>query len=811
VQVGGIRRLRALSVSRGPDYRQIMLKRKIVLPPEHLYPADEWRIVEARYSDEFVGLTETVFSLGNGFVGIRGSVEEGRPAMVPGTFVNGFHETWPIMHAEGAHALARTGQTIVNVPDTTNLKLYVDDEPLYLPTARLEDYQRILDMQAGTLTRELVWATDAGKHVRVRSRRIVSLEHRHLVAMTYEVTMLDEAAPVVISSLVFNRQDAQISDLPEHRPADPRLATVLPHPVLNLQAAELAEQRILFGYQTTSSGMTLGVGADHVIDTACSSQVAGSLDGDTGEVVIRADAVPGVPIRITKYATYQASRNIAVPELVNRCRRTLDRAVRDGFDALATSQRENLARFWDRADVRLQTRLNPVRQQQAVRWNLYQVAQASWRAEGAGVPAKGLTGQAYEGHYFWDTEVYVLPFLSYTQPRIARNLIRFRHSMLGRARERAAEMGQRGALFPWRTINGEEASSNFQQGTAQYHINADIAYAVMRYAHVEGGGRMLGEIGAEILVETARLWQDLGFYGADHKFHIHGVTGPDEYTTVVNDNTYTNLMARLNLNSAAATVRRLREERPKDYTALAHAVRLQPREIESWERAAAAMHIPFDDDRGIHPQDETFLDREVWDLDGTPRGKFPLLLHYHPLVIYRHQVLKQADIVLAMFLLGNEFPEEQKRRNFDYYDALTTGDSSLSACVQSIIAAEIGRERQALEYFQYALLMDLGNVAGNASDGVHIASAAGVWSSLIFGFGGVRNFEGRLSFDPRLPRAWNELAFSLQFRGRQLRIKLSHDEERYLVEKGDPLNVLIRGEPHLLSPGTPIAIKLPLA
>ena len=787
-----------------------MLKRKIVLPPEHLYPADEWRIAEVRYSDEFVGLTETVFSLGNGFVGVRGSFEEGRPALVPGTFVNGFHETWPIVHAEGAPALAKTGQTIVNVPDTTIIKLYVDDEPFFLPTARLQEYGRILDMRAGTLTRELVWATAAGKHVRVRSRRMVSLEHRHLVAMTYEVTMLDKPAPVVVSSLVLNRQDArQAGYLPEYQPGDPRLATVLPQRVLNVRAAELAGQRILLGYQTTSSGMTLGVGVDHVIDAACSSQEVRSLDDETGEVLLTADAVPGVPIRITKYATYQTSRSIPVPELVERCRRTLDRAVRDGFDVLAAAQRANLDRFWDRADVRVQPRLNPVRQQQAVRWNLYQIAQASWRAEGAGVPAKGLTGQAYEGHYFWDTEVYVLPFLSYTQPGIARNLLRFRHSMLGRARERAAQMSQQGALFPWRTINGEEASSNFQQGTAQYHINAGIAYAVMRYAHVEGSGRVLGEIGAEILVETARLWQDLGFYGADNRFHIHGVTGPDEYTTVVNDNTYTNLMARLNLNFAAATVRRLRQERPGDYTALAHAVRLRPREVESWEQAAAAMHVPFDDQLGIHPQDETFLRRKVWDLDSTPREKFPLLLHYHPLVIYRHQVLKQADIVLAMFLLGNEFSEEQKRRNFDYYDPLTTGDSSLSACVQSIIAAEIGNERRALEYFQYALLMDLGNVAGNVSDGVHIASAAGVWSSLVFGFGGVRDFDGRLSFAPKLPRAWNELAFSLRFCGRQIRVKLTRDEERYLVEEGEPLNVHIRGESYLLSLDTPVAIKLP--
>ena len=774
----------------------------------HLYPADEWRIVEARYSDEFVGLTETVFSLGNGFVGVRGSFEEGRPALVPGTFVNGFHETWPIMHAEGAHALARTGQTIVNVPDTTILKLNVDDEPFFLPTARIRDYERVLDMRAGTLTRELVWVTDAGKHVRVRSRRIVSLEYRHLVAMTYEVTMLDRAAPVVISSLVLNRQDAHLSGLPEHRPGDPRLATVLPHRVLNVRAAELADQRVLFGYQTTNSGMTLGIGVDHVIDAACSYRAAGSVDDGTGEVLLTADAVPGVPIRITKYATYQTSRSIPVPELVDRCRRTLDRAVPDGFDTLLASQRANLARFWDRADVRVQTRLNPVRQQQAVRWNLFQVAQATWRAEGAGVPAKGLTGQAYEGHFFWDTEVYVLPFLSYTQPRIARNLLRFRHSMLGRARERAAEMSQRGALFPWRTINGEEASSNFQQGTAQYHINADIAYAIGRYTHIQGDIRLLGEIGAEILIETARLWADLGFYGADERFHIHGVTGPDEYTTVVNDNAYTNLMARLNLNFAAATVRRLREERPRDYTALVHTVGLQFREAEAWERAAAAMHIPFDETRRIHPQDETFLDREPWDLDATPREKFPLLLHYHPLVIYRHQVLKQADIVLAMFLLGNEFPEEQKRRNFDYYDPLTTGDSSLSACVQGIIAAEIGRERQALEYFQYALLMDLGNVAGNVSDGVHIASAAGVWSSLVFGFGGVRDFDGHLSFTPRLPRAWNELAFSLRFRGRQIRIRLTHDEENYLIDEGTSLEITIRGEPHLLSPGATVTIKL---
>jgi alpha,alpha-trehalose phosphorylase len=278
---------------------------------------------------------------------------------------------------------------------------------------------------------------------------------------------------------------------------------MLPHRVLNAQATELTGQRILLGYQTTNSRMTLGVGVEHVIDSACSHHAVGFVKDDTSEVLVTADALPGVPIRITKYATYQASRGIPVPELVDRCRRTLDRAIREGFDTLVTSQRANLDRFWDRADVRVHARPNPVRRQQAIRWNLYQVAQASWRAEGAGIPAKGLTGQAYEGHFFWDTEIYVLPFLSYTQPRLARNLLRFRHSMLDRARERAHDLSQRGALFPWRTIDGEEASSYFQAGTAQYHINADIAYAIKRYANIQGGMRLLGEIGAEILVETA--------------------------------------------------------------------------------------------------------------------------------------------------------------------------------------------------------------------------------------------------------------------------------------------------------------------
>ena len=786
-----------------------MLTRKLLPPPEHLYPPDEWRVVEARWTAEFAGRAETGFALSNGYLGVRGTLEEGRPALAPGTFVNGFHETWPITYVEESYGLARVGQTMLHVPDASLIQLFVDDEPLFLPAARTQDYARVLDLRAGTLTRELAWSTSSGKHVTVRSCRLVSLEHRHVMAMTYEVAV-DLPAPIVlVSRVVDGGRRTGTDELAADGQRDPRLGRRLDSTVLQCRLAEGADGSLLLAYQTRNSGMSLAVGAQHVVETACSHEVATRAAADASEVVVTADARPDTALRLTKFVTYQTSRSAPPEELAERCRWGGDRVRRNGFDDLLATQRANLDRFWDRADVVVDARQDRVRVQQAIRWNLFQLAQATWRAEGSGIPAKGLTGDAYDGHYFWDTESFVLPFLAYTQPRIARNLLRFRHSMLPQARARAATLGQRGAAFPWRTINGEEGSANVQAGAAQYHLNADIAYAIRRYVDVRGDVGFLVEVGAEILVETARLWQDLGFHADDGYFHIHGVTGPDEYTTVVDDNAFTNLMARLNLRYAAASVRRLREERPADYAALAYQLQLVPGEIEGWDRAADAMYIPHDDVRGITPQDATFLSREVWDVEGTPPEDFPLLLHYHPLVIYRFQVLKQADVVMAMFLVGNEFSLEEKRRNFEYYDPLTTGDSSLSAGIQSIVASEIGEHRAADHYFDFVLLMDLADASGNASDGVHVASSAGVWMALVFGFGGVRDFDGRLTIDPHLPHRWHSLAFSLRFQDRQLRVRLDHERERYLLDEGESLDLVIRGCPQRLERGQPLELPTP--
>jgi alpha,alpha-trehalose phosphorylase len=456
------------------------------------------------------------------------------------------------------------------------------------------------------------------------------------------------------------------------------------------------------------------------------------------------------------------------------------------------------------------TNRTTVETQQAIRFNLFHILQASARADETGVAAKGVTGLAYEGHYFWDTEIYVLPFLTYTSPSIAKNLLTFRYKMLPQARARARQLGHRGALFPWRTISGEEASAYYAAGTAQYHINADIMYAVRKYVRATGDERFLWECGAEMLVETARLWLDLGFYSdaKGGKFCINAVTGPDEYNTVVNNNSYTNLMARENLRYATQTVAAISTSNPDAYNALVNKTALDISELEEWTRAADNMHVPYDEILRIIPQDDSFLDREPWDFENTPNDHYPLLLFYHPLNIYRKQVIKQADVVLAMFLLGEAFSSDEKKRNFEYYDAFTTGDSSLSSCVESIIAAQTGNMEKAIRYGMAALLMDLADVGGNVKDGCHIASMGGAWMMLTYGFGGMRDDGGTLSFRPRrAPEDQAVLQFPLTYRGQRLRVSIGLEEVEYSLQVGECLAIYHEAEEIRLTPDNPVAIR----
>ena len=778
------------------------------------FPVDPWALRELKYDARDLGVTETLFALGNGYLGMRGNVEEGRDAYAHGTFINGFHEVWPIHHAEEAYGFARVGQTIVNVPDTKTMRLYVDDEPLLLSVADLEQYERTLSFRDGVLSREILWRTPSGKRVHLKSRRMVSLAERHLAVMDYEITMLDAAAPVTVSCEMLNRQDGEdefhVTGQGTGTGFDPRRAANLNGRIFQPTSKWEGGGRAVLGYSVTTSGMTLAVAADHAIETTDEYEVLAQVEDDWAKHVFRIQATPGTTTRITNVVSYHTSRGVPTRELVDRCRRTLDRVVQTGIQATFDTQRAWLDDFWLRSDVEVggQPAL-----QQAVRWNLFQLIQAAARAEGTGIPAKGVTGSGYDGHYFWDTEIYVLPFLTYTSPHYARNALRFRYTMLDAARRRAGEVNQVGALFPWRTINGEEASAYYAAGTAQYHIDADIAHAVSQYVAATGDVDFLAREAIDILVETARLWSDLGFWrqrDGQESFHIHGVTGPDEYTAVVNDNLFTNVMARANLRAAVRDLRWLEGHDPVAYESALRRLSLTPEEIAEFSRVAEAMHVPYDDLFGIHPQDDACLSKELWDLPNTPPDKRPLLLHYHPLVIYRHQVLKQADVVLALYLQGDEFTPDEKRADFDYYDPLTTGDSTLSSVVQAIIAAEVGYADLAADYFTHALYVDLADLHKNTDAGVHVASIGGVWNALVGGFAGMRDYLGVFSFDPRLPAAWECLSFPMTVRGNRMRVKLDRRTISFTLETGDDesVEVLVQGNAVAVTRGGAVTVGL---
>ena len=687
----------------------------------------------------------------------------------------------------------------------------MDDEPFWLPHANLLSYDRRLNMKSGTLDREILWETPAGKQVLIRSRRLVSFVDRHVAAISYCVTLLNAEASVVISSEMATSEPSAGSNSD-----DPRQARAFSDRVLHPRISYSKDRRIVLCHGTEKSRLTLTCATESLLETSCTHAYKVAHNEDFGQVAFTIEARPNCPIQLTKYVVYHTSATASPEELCGRAEWTMDRVTAHGFQHLLAAHEQYVADFWRRSDVRVRdiredrVKRTTVEIQQAIRFNLFHILQASARAEGAGVPAKGLTGKAYEGHYFWDTEIYLLPFLTYTSPRIAKNLLTFRYNMLEQARARARQLGHRGAMFPWRTISGEEASAYYAAGTAQYHINADIMYALRKYVQATGDEALLRDYGAEMLVETARLWVDLGFYSdaKGGKFCINGVTGPDEYNAVVNNNAYTNLMARENLRYAAQVVESLQATAPDAYSALVHKTALDPSEVKAWIRAAENMYVPYDEKLGIIPQDDNFLDKEPWDFRNTPSDHYPLLLFNHPLNIYRKQVIKQADVVLAMFLLGDAFPPETKKRNFDFYDPLTTGDSSLSSCVEAIIAGQIGDLDKAIRYGMAALLMDLADVGGNVKDGCHVASMGGTWMMLTYGLGGMRDYDGSLSFWPRrAPEDDATLLFTLTYRGQRLKVEIGPHEVEYALREGDCLVIRHETEEIQLTRDHPVAVR----
>lgn len=501
---------------------------------------------------------------------------------------------------------------------------------------------------------------------------------------------------------------------------------------------------------------------------------------------------------VTKYLSYGWSARRSAPAIRAQVDAALSGALQTGWDGLLAEQRVFLDEFWASADIELD---GDPELQQAVRFALFHVLQAGARGESRAIPAKGLTGPGYDGHSFWDTEMYVLPVLTYTMPESARDALRWRHSTLDTAKDRAKALGLRGAAFPWRTINGAECSAYWPAGTAAFHVSADVADAAVRYLSATGDEEFATEHAADLLVETARLWVSLGHHDVHGGFRIDGVTGPDEYTAIVDNNVYTNLMAKRNLLAAARICER--------WPLIADRLGVDEREVGAWRKAAENMAVPYDTVLDVHPQSERFTEHAEWNFEATPPEGYPLLLHYPYFDIYRRQVIKQADLVMAMHLCGGAFTEQQKARNFAYYEARTVRDSSLSAGTQAVLAAEVGHLELAYDYFAEAALTDLHDLHRNVRNGLHIASLASAWLVTVAGFGGMRDDNATLTFAPRLPPALSRLAFRMSYRGSLFAVEIDPDSATYRLISGADVPTAHHGEAITITAAEPVTRPVP--
>jgi len=755
------------------------------------HPIEPWRLRETRLALDKLAQSESLFALSNGHIGLRGNLDEGEPYAIPGTYLNSFFEQRPLPYAEAGYGYPESGQTLVDVTNGKLIRLLVDDSPFDIRYGYLSQHERSLDFRSGILQRDVDWTSQAGKRIRVRTRRLVSLTQRAVAAIEYVVEPVDQTARFVIQSeLVANETQPKLSD-------DPRVAAVLDNP-LKPVSHDGGDNGVVLIHRTTQSRQLMAAAMAHEVDTKARYAMDLDVREDWARSTVICQLQPGQSLRVVKYLAYGWSSLRSETAIRDQVAAALASARFSGWDGLVEQQADFLDDFWDGADVEVH---GHPELQQAVRFALFHLLQAGARAERRAIPSKGLTGAGYDGHTFWDTEGFVLPVLTYTMPHAAADALRWRHSTLGEAKERAAVLGLRGASFPWRTIRGQECSGYWPAGTAAFHINADIAEAVMRYYNATEDDQFLEEAGLELLVETARLWMSLGHHDRHGRWHLPGVTGPDEYSAVADDNVFTNLMAARNLR-AAANMAML-------HPAKARELGVDSEEEASWRDAAAAVHVPYDEELGVHPQSEGFTGYAEWDFEAY-KDKYPLMLYAPYFQLYRKQVVKQADLMLATYWCGDAFSPEQKARNFDYYERLTVRDSSLSACIQAVMAAEVGHLDLAYDYAFEAALIDMRNLHNNTGDGLHMASLGGAWTALVAGFGGLREHEGCLCFDPALPHGISQLVFSVRWHGARLKVDINSTDVTYTVHDGPdaPISLKHAGEQLTVTPGHPVTRTL---
>ncbi len=753
-----------------------------------------YKIDNLRLDHDNLMLNETIFNNANGYIGVRSCFEEAYETdTIRGSYINGFYDIKGMKQAEKLFGLPEEKQVILNVVDSQTILLKLDNEEFSMFEGTVLESSRWLHMEEGYTARRVVWRSPQGKELEIIVKRMASFSQLSLFTIEYCLNSLNFAGDVTFVS-------SHIGDVINYsNPDDPRVAAKSLRHLLPV-SAELVNNSSYLTSRTSGSGLTVCTGVRNVL--SAQSQVIGMdhrIDGHRVVCTLNTIIGKGETVKLVKYTVF--SDSIRHRDCRSNAEAEMNKALSRPLNAFYEDQKAYLKDYWEHSLLEIQgdDDLN-----QAVRYNLYQLIQSVGKDKYCNIAAKGLSGEGYEGHYFWDTEMYIQPFFTLTNPEISKSLIEYRYSILDRARENARILGhKKGVLYPWRTIMGKECSGYFPSGSAQYHINGDITYAIVDYYLATKDFVLIVEKGAEIVFETARLWIDTGNFH-EGLFYINEVTGPDEYTCMVNNNYYTNASAQYNLHWAVLFYKMLEDAGTKA-AGVIKKIGLTPEEIHVFEQAEKNMYLPYDKELGINPQDDSFLTKKRWDIENTPKDHFPLLLHYHPLYLYRHQVCKQADTVLAHFIFEDAQSTQTIRNSFHYYEKVTTHDSSLSTCIFSIVASKLGLEDKAYLYFGDSAKLDLFNTHRNTKDGIHTANMGGTYMAIVYGFGGLRLKESGIYFSPILPKAWVGYSFKILYEGSRIQAQIEEKGCIFTLVSGEAKVIHVYGKAYLLEDQVAVA------
>ena len=720
-----------------------------------------------RLSEPELKTDETIFSIGNGTLGTRGHFIEGYGQNdLPSTFINGFYDTYPYRYEENSPMFPQYGQNMVNLPDASLTQIMANDEVINLTHATLLSLDRSYDLRKGITSRTALYVTPKGVQFEITEEKLVSHVDSEVICSRVTLSSPNFEGDISLKSYL------KLPPLKYTDRMDPRLGHSLKQ--LKIEDLKTTDTYGLLKAQTMYSELNIHTLITHDLPFEYIAQE------DHVIATYKKHFKKGEVMTFTKYQMYvwaeQEDRAYAILlDHINALKT---------FDAYAALERT----YYDDFFRKCYTHLSDDDLNLSLNYNLVQLNQSGGERRYQHIPAKGLSGEGYEGHYFWDTEIYMLPFFTFTQPERAKNILLFRYKYLDLAKEEAHRLGvNRGAKIPWRTICGQETSPYFLAGSAQIHINSDVAYAIMQYYYQTNDLTFMIDYGFEIILETALFLYDYGHFKGD-QFHLDCVTGPDEYTALVNDNYYTNTMAKYHFESCY-TFGKKHFELLQD---VFDKTNIEPSILESFKEAAGKMTILIDQSKMIAQQDQSFMNKKILDISKIPKNKFPLLLHFHPLYIYKHQVLKQADTILSMMLL-NETNQRLLKNTFDYYLPITTHDSSLSKCTYGIAAYRLGHDDLGFEYFKEMCNFDLKDLKNHTRHGLHVANIGGTYLMFIHGLFGLSLTQEGINIAPLKQKDIGEIETHIKYQGKSILLKIADDTLTILTE--DEVNIKVYSKP----------------